>query len=102
MTIYFLTDYTVGEPPEVFTMGEVRHDRDAASELHFVRRGKAAYLAEDGVLTDHEGAVIGQLEEPPKAPPKPKPPKAPPKIEQEPPPAPTADTPATEGEGSEA
>lgn len=63
MKILFLEDYSVGTPPEVFTKGDIVDDRSPASELHFVRRGKAAYLGDDGVLTNQEGAVIGHIDD---------------------------------------
>lgn len=58
MTIKFLTDYSVGTPPENFKAGQVLKNRDHASEAHFVRRKVAAYMAADGSLTDFDGLPV--------------------------------------------
>lgn len=59
MAIKFLKDHEVQSVPlEKFTAGQVVEDRDAASELHFVRRGIAAYVDGEGKLFDHEGREV--------------------------------------------
>lgn len=60
MTIKFLRAHKVDGPPtETFDAGEIVKDRGEASELHFVRRGHAAFLDEkSGLLTDHEGNAV--------------------------------------------
>lgn len=60
MAIKFLRDHIVDGPPrEAFQRGQVVKDRNDASELHFVRRGAAAYLDEkSGKLTDHDGNPV--------------------------------------------
>lgn len=60
MAIKFLTDHVVEGPPrEGFKAGQVVKDRDDASELHFVRRGVAAYYDEKSkALTNHEGRRV--------------------------------------------
>jgi hypothetical protein len=60
MAIKFLRDHRVDGPPvEEFKGGQVVKNRNDASELHFVRRGHAAYLDEkSGKLTDHEGNSV--------------------------------------------
>jgi hypothetical protein len=57
MAIKFLRAHIVNGPPKLtFEGGQVVKDRDDASELHFVRRGHAAYLDEKtGKLTDQDG-----------------------------------------------
>lgn len=57
MAIKFLTAHEVANLS--FAAGEVVKDRDEASELHFVRRGLAAYLDQKtGKLTDHDGNAV--------------------------------------------
>lgn len=58
MAIKFIQDYSVGTPAEQFKVGQVEKDRGPASELHFVRRGVAGYLAADGTLTNVDGVEI--------------------------------------------
>lgn len=59
MAIKFLRDREVeGFPVERFTKGQIVKDRDAASEMHFVRRGDAAFVGADGKLTDHVGKPV--------------------------------------------
>jgi hypothetical protein len=59
MAIKFLRDHSVASvPPESFTEGQVVEDRSPESELHFVRRGVAAFVGEKGALFDHEGKPI--------------------------------------------
>jgi hypothetical protein len=61
MAIKFLTDHTVDGPPkEEFKSGQVVKDRSEASEMHFVRRGVAAFVGARGELTDHEGRGVGE------------------------------------------
>lgn len=55
MAIKFLTDHQVGT--EAFTAGQVVEGRSPESEMHFVRRRKAAFIR-DGGLFDHEGKEV--------------------------------------------
>lgn len=64
MAIKFLSDYrTRSIPPEVFTKGQIITGRAPESELHFVTRGVAAFRADDGALTDHEGRPVAEGDE---------------------------------------
>lgn len=59
MVIKFLVDHETGSfQAEKFAKDQLVKDRDAASELHFVRRGLAAYVDDKGNLTDAEGKQI--------------------------------------------
>ena len=50
---------TESVPPETFDAGQVVKDRPEASELHFVRRGVAAFFdPRTKELTDHEGKPV--------------------------------------------
>lgn len=69
MTIQFLRDHTVGlgDDEESFTKGQIVEDRSHDSEMHFVRRGHAAFLR-DGKLYDHEDRLVVEAPEAAKAP----------------------------------
>jgi len=59
MAIKFLVHHTVDSlPPVSFKAGQVVKNRSESSEMHFVRRGLAGYIGEDGKLTDIDGKVI--------------------------------------------
>lgn len=60
MAIKFLTDHRVEGPPEErFKKGQVVKNRSPESEMHFVRRGLAAfYESKTKPLIDHEGNEI--------------------------------------------
>lgn len=58
MAIKFLNDHKVEDL--AFKTGEVVEDRNPGSELHFVRRGYAAFLR-DGKLYDHEDREVADI-----------------------------------------
>jgi hypothetical protein len=59
MPIKFLKDHVVqGVPVESFSTGQVVKDRSPESEMHFVRRGIAAFVDGEGNLTDHDGKAV--------------------------------------------
>jgi hypothetical protein len=61
--IQFLQDYaTSAVPPETFEAGQKVDGRSSESEMHFVKRGVAAYVTKDGLVdADHRPIVAAEV-----------------------------------------
>lgn len=60
--IKFLKDRPTDE--RAFKAGETVEELSPESEFGHVRRGYAAFKAEDGTLTDHEGRIVTEAPKP--------------------------------------